>query len=273
MVFAIKRVALALSFAATIIPTLAEASQWQWVKPQRLNALLKDGSGLWLVDVRSPAAFCAQHIEGAMNLPVELLAARKLPTQKMVVLVDDALGLRDARVAAAKLERNGHARVFILEEGLEAWNREGFPMVGSEARPIRGVLPQELAWARDNGVRLLLFDLRGRQERIEFPIAGARPVEGKDLAAQLKTVGRQLRKKEPANLADKLESSVTTILVFPRGVDARTEMLRARRDISGDVRYLDGGYAAWLVKPERKIMGAPASCPSCPGSAGGSEVR
>src|SRR6266568_7086687 len=86
-----------------ILPQAVFAADWQWMKPQRLHSLLSEGSGLWLVDVRNPAAFEHGHIEGAIHVPAEIVPKKQFPAQKMIVLVDDSLGLKKAWVAATAL--------------------------------------------------------------------------------------------------------------------------------------------------------------------------
>ncbi|WP_054696259.1 rhodanese-like domain-containing protein [Geotalea toluenoxydans] len=96
-------VCLSLFFMLLAMPVLAVAAGWQWITPQRVTALVKEGSGLWLVDVRSEAAFAAGHIEGAVHIPAALFATKHLPQEKIIVLVDDSLGVRKGRECADAL--------------------------------------------------------------------------------------------------------------------------------------------------------------------------
>src|SRR6266581_3880370 len=113
-----------------LLPQAVIAGNWQWMAPQRAFSLVKEGSGLWLVDVRSEPAFAEGHIEGAVHIPAGLLATKRLPQGKIIVLVDDSLGLRKGREAADVLLKNGHDKVFLLEGGLPAWRGERYPVAG-----------------------------------------------------------------------------------------------------------------------------------------------
>src|SRR5689334_19737135 len=104
-----------------LLPQFVFAAGWQWIAPQRVHGLVKEGSSLWIVDVRNPAAFEQGHIEGALNIPVDLLKVKNLPKGKLIVLGDDSLGLKNARNAAEILAKKGCDKVFILEGGIPAW--------------------------------------------------------------------------------------------------------------------------------------------------------
>jgi rhodanese-related sulfurtransferase len=77
--------------------------------------------GAILLDVRTPEEFAAGHLRGAVNVPVDEVAAR-LPELGERVVVYCCSGLRTER-AAAVLQAAG---LEVLELGtLEAWGREG----------------------------------------------------------------------------------------------------------------------------------------------------
>jgi predicted sulfurtransferase len=78
----------------SVMPAIVQSAGWQHITPERAYNLVKEGSGLWLVDVRSEAEFQQGHLEGAVNIPAETLPLKKFSKQKILVLVDDSLGLR-----------------------------------------------------------------------------------------------------------------------------------------------------------------------------------
>src|SRR6266568_1333478 len=83
-----------------LVPQFAFAAGWQWIVPQRVHSLVKEGSSLWIVDVRNPGVFEQGHIEGSLNIPADLLKVKNLPKAKLIVLADDSLGLKNARSSA-----------------------------------------------------------------------------------------------------------------------------------------------------------------------------
>lgn len=255
-----------------VMPAVAQCAQWQWMAPQRAYALVKEGSALWLVDVRSEAAFVEEHIEGSVNIPAGVIATKRLPKGKMFVLVDDGLGLRKGREAAEALLKSGQERVFLLEGGVPAWQAEGYPLAGKgEGRPLRSVMPDEIKWAQENRIPLRIFDLRDEEERTRGPVAGAVAVSGATLAERLQKV-KEMQGTLKKGLAAKLDKPAPVILVFPTAADPRPILERSFREVPVDVRYLAGGYAAWAAKPEKEIT-IQGACPTCPGgkTGGGSK--
>lgn len=249
------------------LPALSLAAEWQWIAPQRVNALLKEGSGLWLVDVRNEGAFKEGHLEGAMLIPADTIASKRLPKGKVVVLVDDSLGLRKGRGAAETLLKNGHEKVFVLDGGLPTWEGEGYPVTGKGAL-FKSVMPEDIAWASENKIPLRVLDLRDLAEQSQGPVKMARNVEGKNFAERLVKV-KELLDPGKKGLTAKLEKPVPTVLVLPTAVDPRPVLERALRGSAGDVRYLAGAYAAWAAKPDKNLIGARGACPTCPAAAPG----
>lgn len=263
------RIIILLMAILTVFSTMALATGWQWMSAQRVTALVNEGSGMWIVDVRSEAAFTEGHIEGAVNIPASIMATKRLPHGKIIVLVDDSLGLRYGRESAEVLLKNGHDKVFILEGGMPAWLGEGHPVAGKGNRQtIRSIKPDDLAWARENRIPLRIFDLRDKGEQAKGPIAQGQPVEGKTLAERLGKVKNLMTGNGKKGLAARLEKPVTTILVFPESTDPRPTLERSFSGLPGDVRFLEGGYAAWAAKPDKHVSTVGA-CPTCPGAASG----
>lgn len=91
------------------------------VTPAQLEALMRDGLPLRVIDVRTPAEFAAGHIEGSVNRPLADLdawsAAIDTPTRICVVC---QVGARSAE-AAQSLVARGFSQVYALAGGLAAW--------------------------------------------------------------------------------------------------------------------------------------------------------
>lgn len=251
------------------LPGMSIAAGLQWMTPQRAFTLIKEGSGLWLVDVRNEAAFTETHIEGAVSIPAALLATKQLPKGKIIVLADDSLGLRKGREAAEVLSRKGHEKVYILEGGMLAWQLDRYPLAGKVGQQrFRSVMPEDIAWAQENRIPLRIFDLRDKVEQDKGPVLQSQSVNGASPAERLEKVKEMMAKEEKKGLAARLDKSATTILIMPAATEPRTLLERSFRGISGDIRYLEGGYAAWAARPDKSIT-AVGTCPTCPGGVSG----
>ena len=260
-------VAVTVALFMAVLPTLSLAAEWQWIAPQRVNSLLKEGSGLWLVDVRNEGAFNTGHIEGAMLIPADTIATKHLPKGKILVLVDDSLGLRKGREGAETLLKKGHEKVFLLEGGLPAWEGEGYAVTG-KGPLFKSVMPEDIAWAQEHRIPLRVLDLRDLAEQVLGPVGMSRNVEGKNFAERLEKV-KELLDQGKKGLTAKLEKPVPTVLVLPTAVDSLPVLERTLRGSTGDVRYLAGAYAAWAAKPDKNTIGTQRVCPTCPSSVPG----
>lgn len=97
----------------------------------RLNS-----QNLILLDVRSPLEFETEHIDGAVNLPLESLDSRfdEVPRNRDVILICRS-GNR-AEQAAYMLLGQG-LKPKVLEGGMVAWRKTGFPIKeGKKRLPI-----------------------------------------------------------------------------------------------------------------------------------------
>lgn len=250
-----------------IVPAGAGAVAARWITPQRAYSLVRDGSGLWLVDIRGEAAYAAGHIEGALNIPVGLLATKSLPKGKIIVIVDDSLGLRKGREAVQLLRKSGHGKVWLLDGGVPAWRSEGYPVAGKAGgRIFPSVMPDDVAWAEKNRVPLRVLDLREKEERARGPIPQAQAVAGKTLAERLKNARAMVTGPPRKGLAGRLAPPVTTVLIFPTASDPLPALERSFGAVPGDVRYMQGGYAAWAARPDKEEIGTVGACPICPGA-------
>lgn len=251
------------------MPKVASTANWQWMTPERVMNLTKEGSGLWLIDVRSETVFAGGHIEGAINIPAGLLAAKSLPKGKIMILADDSLGLRRGREAAELLLKKGHDKVFLLKGGMPAWQGERYPMAAKGTGPtIPSVMPDDVVWALEHGIQVIILDLRDKGEREQGAVPQAQAVEGKNQAERLAQVKEMIGRGEKKGLAAQLDMPPTVILVLPSGADPRTFLDRSFRGVTADLRYMEGGYAAWAAGPEKNIT-IVGACPTCPGRTSG----
>lgn len=253
---------LVLAVAVVLAPRTSFSATWQWITPERVRDMMVEGSGLWLIDVRGQVAFNSGHIEGSVNIQSEVLAIKRFPKRKVLVLADNGLGLRQAKEAASILLKKGQERVYLLRGGILAWEEGGHPVVGNRLRgSIRKVMVRELRWAIENGVSLRLLDLRGKEEAKEGTIPGSELVKGKSLEKRLKAAKRLMAESRKKGLAGKLQETVTAVLVLPPLMDVQGGLSGYFSGVPGDIRYLDGGYVSWAAKRDTKTLG---ECPVCP---------
>src|SRR5437870_12742358 len=95
--------------------TILRGSPYQEIKPADALALWERTSGLFVLDVRTPAEFSNGHIPRAHLLPVDGLEARpgELPPPDTLMLVTCAAGGR-ARAACQTLGENAYTRLLTL---------------------------------------------------------------------------------------------------------------------------------------------------------------
>jgi glyoxylase-like metal-dependent hydrolase (beta-lactamase superfamily II)/rhodanese-related sulfurtransferase len=114
------------NMAAILRHNLGEADAATMV-PRDLETLRGTDRNLFVLDVRTPLEFESERIEGSVNLPLDGLDARvdEIPEGAPVVVVCRT-GVR-ATIAAEALARAGR-RAQVLEGGVQAWRRAGFPV-------------------------------------------------------------------------------------------------------------------------------------------------
>ena len=111
--------------------------------PADVHADLSKGVDAFVVvDVRSPEAYAACHVPGALNLPVRQIRAETLdalPEGRLAVVYCWGPGCNGATKAAARLSALG-VPVKEMIGGIEYWRREGYAVEGSdvEGAPLVG---------------------------------------------------------------------------------------------------------------------------------------
>lgn len=99
--------------------------------PWDVNQDLANGVGGFIVlDARSPEAYAAEHVKGAVNLHhrrIDEAATAGFDKDKLIVVYCTSVSCNAAPKAALKLARLGF-RVKEMVGGLEAWKKEGYPV-------------------------------------------------------------------------------------------------------------------------------------------------
>ncbi|KAF0143496.1 MAG: hypothetical protein FD156_2562 [Nitrospirae bacterium] len=239
-----------------------DKSGWQWIVPEKVHDMLKEGSALWLIDVRNEEAYKKEHIESSVNIPAVSLAFKKFSRGRILVIVDDSLGIKVAKEAADILVKNGYEKVYVLQEGIASWKTAGYS-VADTGLSVKGVSANELKWALSNKVLLRIFDMRGQAEIENGKVSGSEPVSGKDIKERIENLKMLLKKEGGKDLSTKLKKPQTIVLIFSASDDIEKNMQEIMLDSKADVRYLIGGYETFAFD-SNKHPKTGDSCPTCP---------
>ena len=121
---------------------------------QRLQADAEGGGRTRIVDVRQPGAFEQAHIPGAINLPLQHLAADHpvLEGARRIVVYSASGTDLLSRAAAKKAMRAGYRRQTVeFQGGLRAWAEAGLPLAGAEAERIEAEVEAQDVDADEDG--------------------------------------------------------------------------------------------------------------------------
>jgi rhodanese-related sulfurtransferase len=247
------------------IPFTADAAKWQEISPVRVYELLSEGSGLWLIDVRSKAAFDNLHIEGSINIAPYELSLKRFSKNKILVLADSSLGETVARKAADDLSRKGYKRVFVLSGGLKAWRKASQPMIGDNPEwRLSQVYPTELNQVNDKRL-LRIFDLRSKSDQKNAPLESTVPVAGDVLEEKLAELQKDLASNRKKGIAGQLQTPKTVVVVLPVATDGQSIHDQYLKRLPEDIRVLDGGYLVSGNQRKTKTVSTGDGCSTCPG--------
>lgn len=88
-----------------------------------------------LVDVREPAEYAAEHIDGATLVPLSRLEAQAIPSpQGRKIIIHCRKGMRGQNACAQLQARLQNADIVNLRGGIEAWMAAGLPVVRGDKR-------------------------------------------------------------------------------------------------------------------------------------------
>ncbi len=105
------------------------------IQPESLKALIEEGKAN-LIDVREPAEYAAQHIPGAVLVPLSQFDPAQIPDHPDQTIILYCRGGHRSTMAAQKLLTAGYSNVMHLAGGIEAWKAEGFDILPPLKRGI-----------------------------------------------------------------------------------------------------------------------------------------
>jgi phage shock protein E len=150
--------------------------------PEQLDALMKSGTPVTIIDLRSTEAYQQGHIPGAINIPHRLIAEKKLPPLGRVVAYCDGLGSTYAGECVAALNAKPNIQAEALEGGYAAW--QTFTNVTADASSVRKETPRTITYTdleATKGQDVVIVDVR-RDPASIAPTTGEPPTEKLNLA-------------------------------------------------------------------------------------------
>ena len=110
----------------------------QSISRAELKAMLDSGAKLTLIEALPRKYYAAEHLPGAISLPLDEVRAnalRLIPDHGAPVVVYCASsGCRNSHVAADELRKLGYSGVLEYTEGKAGWKEAGLPLETGEAR-------------------------------------------------------------------------------------------------------------------------------------------
>jgi len=168
----------------------------QYISPETLQTWREGSAPYAEIDVREPMEFNEEQIHRTMNLPrgwLEFRISTLVPVKDTpLALVDGGAGR--AERCAETLVRHGYSGVAILEGGIPAWKKAGFPTVSGTNVPskefaevilhqdhIPEIEAKELHALIEGGAPLRIFDSRTEVEYERFSIPTGVSLPGGEL--------------------------------------------------------------------------------------------
>ncbi len=230
------------------------------ITAQKLSESLVD-TPPFLLDVREVSEFEAEHIQGAVNIPVRDLLKNldKLPGKDEAIVIYCGSGHRGG-MAMAALQLLGYTNVQNLGGGLGAWKKAELPVeAGAPPELVAGTAPEvDATRLRDLDAFLtalpegwflvkpadLNVELAGDPAPFVLDVRSAEEFAGGYIEGATNVALRDL----PANLASLPTDKAAPIVVLcASGHRGAIGMMYLRMTGYSEVRNLNGGMNAWVA--------------------------
>jgi rhodanese-related sulfurtransferase len=190
-----------------------------------LKRLIDEAESCALLDIREPGEYNSGHIPGATSLPrrdIEFRIARLVPVRSTCTVI---VGGSDERssLAAKTLRLLGYENVFELERGFSSWIASARPKATGVNVPSKDfgerihleeevpeIEPERLHKLVDEGVRVVVLDVRTPDEYGRFCIPGGLNVPGGDLILWAADLRKDPETKVVINCAGRTRSIIGT---------------------------------------------------------------
>ena len=113
--------------------------------PQQLQQMLQKGDKLTLIDIRSGTQYTQGHIQGAINMPGEVLEKKPLPPLGKVIVYGDGINKELSTQALKALNAKPGIQAELLEGGMMAW--EGLNQLNTSELGVTGESFHQVSYA------------------------------------------------------------------------------------------------------------------------------
>ena len=205
-----------------------------YVTPEDLNAALRDGEELALIDVREQGVFFDSHLFWAVCIPMSRL---ELHVQDLVpragtriILCDDGRSSL-AEEAIAVLATLGYSNVRMLEGGTSAWGDAGYELYSGVNVPSKAfgefvevnydtprVPPEELNRIVESGRDMVILDSRPMDEYHRMNIPGGVDVPGAELVYRVHEIAPDPETLVVVNCAGRTRSIIGSQSLINAGI-------------------------------------------------------
>lgn len=133
------KVVAGISLIAIAVLSLTSCGKgYMGLPPMQFHSLITSNKKVRLLDVRTPEEYRAEHIKGALNIPVADTAAFLASVDSLSHKTPFAVYCRTGKrsdTAARLLSHRGYT-VYNLKGGIEAWKTRHLPTRGTEVKEV-----------------------------------------------------------------------------------------------------------------------------------------
>jgi rhodanese-related sulfurtransferase len=190
------------------------------VTAEELHAAIAAGDAV-VIDVRGTVPYDLNHIDGAISMPLGLVAARaeELPKEKLIVAYCTCKAEELSADAALALEKAGFKRTAALKGGLAAWKAAGYKV--SETKREAFEIPFEGSAAAPAAAPAAEPAAAGGGRRLAPPAAVA--CDRNHLTSFEGVVSTYARKKGTTRIVVKTDDGTVETFTFPTAKRAGLE--------------------------------------------------
>lgn len=106
----------------------------QAITPERAAELLS--AGAVLIDIRNADEYARERIPQAQHAPLSSLEPASLASRDSSAVIFHCKSGNRTRAHAQRLAACARGEVYLLEGGLDAWKRAGYPLTADRSQPI-----------------------------------------------------------------------------------------------------------------------------------------
>lgn len=105
------------------------------ISPADLQRRLQSDTAV-LIDIREPAEYAREHIQGARLVPLSAIDSHDFDTQHGKAAVFTCRSGNRTAMNAARLLAKGFPEAYVLDGGLDGWKRAGLPVHFNADAPL-----------------------------------------------------------------------------------------------------------------------------------------